>query len=353
MDALLIMIFCRFMFQVLHIPHRAQPQAPQTGSDCGSSGSEVEDSYDLDYLPGSNELVELESASKVSRRWPAGDADELHQCVSALDGQGSFEIKCWECHFGRFALHKNSRSRFCEVYGHVRPDWASLAAAGSRPQPEHGPPSAAAGDGEVLRDSCAPALAKGGADTAPTVVSWSCTLCWKCSEARSHKGWRHCRQVLLHTAPDIKTWIAAQRRQGADAADGGGGTANVTAEAETCPGPNSSSPDCLGAEEPSQVVQLQQTTGRHGRPSFLPFTLCCHFASSPHACALHAGLSLSNRLAYHPALLLQWQPSPHTPVRQCGGWRQRGGWKALTCRGLSPHLPVPASTAASRQARLG
>ena len=237
-----------------------------------SLGAEDEEHNNSDYLPGSNEQFKSESASKDEPRGVCvGDACEQLLSLTG-SGPGSFKTKCWECHFGRFARHKNSRGRCREVYGHVGPDWASQAAR-TRPLPEELPPSAADGDGEAPCASNAigcPSPAERADKTTPTVVSRprQRTLCWKCSKAHSHKGWRHCRQILWHTAPDIKTWIAAHRRRGADAAAAADGCccmAKMTAEAEPCTqaGPSRSSPDCLGAEEPSQVVQLQQTTSRH------------------------------------------------------------------------------------------
>jgi hypothetical protein len=205
---------------------------------CCSSKSEVEDHDDSHYRPGSTRLVELTSR-ELTRS--LGIADKLHPRAPAGGGPGIFRTICWECHFGCFAMQKNSRSRCREVYGHVGPDWASLA-AGSRPGPEQPPPSAAAGDCGALcatsvNASCDPASAEVGVDSTHTAGSEPTqrTRCWKCSKAHSHKGWRHCRKVLRHTGPDIKTWHAGRRRRGAGSAavaDSGGCVTELTAEAE-------------------------------------------------------------------------------------------------------------------------
>jgi hypothetical protein len=96
-----------------------------TVRDCGSSGSEIEDHDDSEYLPGSKGLVA--SASREPRRVSsAGDSEQrLHDPQAVGVGPGSFRMKCWECQSGCFAMQKNSRRRCREVYGHDGPDWAS------------------------------------------------------------------------------------------------------------------------------------------------------------------------------------------------------------------------------------
>jgi hypothetical protein len=214
---------------------RAAVALDSTVLDGGSSGSEVEDHNDFDYLPctsgseveyhaesdwlpGSTRLVESTS-SEPTRSLVV--ADKLHHCAPASEGAGIFRTICWECRFGCFAMRKNSRHRCREVYCHVGPDWASQAAK-SRPLPEQPPPSEAASDFGAQCATAAdvagnPAPALGCVDSAPKAGKEPTqrTRCWKCSMARSHKGWRHCREVLRHTGPDIKTWRTSWSRRGA------------------------------------------------------------------------------------------------------------------------------------------
>jgi hypothetical protein len=200
-------------------------------------------------------------------------AQPLRARVGGSSGPVDFRTACLECRFfpGRINWHRQCR----EV---LRLTWPDHAPSTQSP-PEQPPPSAAACDGGAPCAATAnttgrPSLApvEGGAGVAPAAGEGlgSRTRCWKCSEAHSHRGWRHCREVLKHTEPDTKARraarLAARMGRGADTVAGGGcGTAEVTAVVEpaTSRGATELGPWVQVFVQQAQVPPAQLATHRH------------------------------------------------------------------------------------------
>jgi hypothetical protein len=158
---------------------------------------------------------------------------------------GPRELKrCWECNTAR--LHIGWRQ--CrEVLGHTAPDakaWLALRREGHT-------------------NATAAAAAVAAASETAAVGLRPQARCWECSEGRfasACNGWRWCREVLGHTAPDARPFFSSLRDGGADAAEA---AAVAAASAYATAAAGRGSPGHGTADSELRRVQAQPATPRH------------------------------------------------------------------------------------------
>jgi hypothetical protein len=176
-------------------------------------------------------------------------------------GPGAFETgnepqtRYWKCSTGPgWSYDSNSGARLSRNFPqHTGPDAASELFLGAR--------GGGGADAAVAR--CPPSghclLPPSGRKAQNPGQRRRRLQCWECSEGRfasACNGWRWCRKVLRHTAPDARPFFSSLRDGGADAAEAA--AAAVSADATAAAGRGHGT-----ADSELRRVQAQPATPRH------------------------------------------------------------------------------------------